>query len=534
MPTSIEPVLVAGSWRAADASETFQAVDPTTGSRREALWPVSSWIDVDAALDAAVAAAAALDRVPDAARGDFLDRYAARLAARGDEIVAAAHAETGLAVKPRLADVEFPRMLDQLRQAAATAREGSWRMPMIDTRNNIRSLATGLGPVVVFPPGNFPLAYGAVTGGDFAAAIAGGNPVVAKAHPGCPAVSRLAAEEAQAALAETGLPTATVQLLHGISVADGLRLVADSRVGGTGFTGSETAGRALYAAASASGRVIWVEMGSLNPVVFLPGAVAERAATLADELTASVTGSAGQFCTKPGLVFFLADAAAAALVGRLRDAFTALGPQVLLGPGGRDRLVAAVAELERAGARLLAGGGAPSPRPSAGGSGHGGCAHPPTLLEVSGAVFRAGSDPFLVEAFGNATLLVACADLDELLACVSRVRGSLGTSLYAADDGRDDGVFPRVAAALTARAGRIIENRMPTGLAVTAPMQHGGPWPSAAPPFFSAVGFPFTVLRFARRVCFDGWSQPRLPECLRDEPPPSRPWRFVDGAWRRS
>jgi NADP-dependent aldehyde dehydrogenase len=282
--------------------------------------------------------------------------------------------------------------------------------------------------------------------------------------------------------------------------------------------------------------VIWVEMGSLNPVVFLPGAVAERAATLADDLTASVTGSAGQFCTKPGLVFFLADAAAQALVGRLRDAFMALEPQGLLGPGGRDRLVAAVAHLERAGARLISESGAPSPRPSPGGRGsrHGGCTHPPTLLEVSGAAFRAGSDPFLVEAFGNATLLVACADLDELLACVSQVRGSLGASLYAAHDGRDDAVFPRVAAALTARAGRIIENRMPTGLIVTAPMQHGGPWPSAAPPFFSAVGFPFTVLRFARRVCFDGWSQPRLPECLRDEPPPSRPWRFVNGAWQRS
>jgi NADP-dependent aldehyde dehydrogenase len=527
MPASIEPILVAGSWRAADTSEPFRAVDPTTGSLRDAVWPVSTWADVAAALDAAVDAAAALERVPDAARGDFLDRYAARLEAQADEIVAAAHAETGLAVRPRLADVEYPRMLDQLRQAAATAREGSWRMPMIDTRNNIRSLATGLGPVVVFPPANFPLAYGAVTGGDFAAAIAGGNPVVAKAHPGCPTVSRLAAEGAQAALAETGLPAATVQLLHGISVADGLRLVADPRVGATGFTGSEPAGRALYAAASAAGRVIWVEMGSLNPVVLLPGAVAERAATLAADLTASVTGSAGQFCTKPGLVFFLADAAAPALVARLRDSFTALEPQVLLGPGGRDRLGAAVAELERAGATVIA-----RRIPEDGITG-GGCTHPPTLLEVSGGVFRAGSDPFLVEAFGNATLLVACADLDELLACVSQVRGSLGASLYAAHDGRDDAVFPRVAAALTARAGRIIENRMPTGLTVTAPMQHGGPWPSAAPPFFSAVGFPFTALRFARRVCFDGWSQPRLPECLRDEPPPSRPWRFMDGTWQR-
>ncbi|MFM9195842.1 MAG: aldehyde dehydrogenase (NADP(+)), partial [Planctomycetia bacterium] len=86
---------------------------------------------------------------------------------------------------------------------------------------------------------------------------------------------------------------------------------------------------------------------------------------------------------------------------------------------------------------------------------------------------------------------------------------------------------------LVPRAGRIIENRMPTGLAVTPPLQHGGPWPSAAPPFFSAVGMPWSILRFARRICFDGWSQPRLPECLRDEPPAGRPWRYVDAAWTR-
>jgi len=529
-PATGEPVLVAGTWRQARAGTYFHAVEPATGTMLETAWPVSGWEDVDLALDAAVAAAAELARLPDAARGDFLERYAARLEARGGDLVAAAARETGLAVSPRLADVELPRMVDQLRQAAVAAREGSWRMPMIDTARNIRSQAIGLGPVVVFPPGNFPLAYGAVTGGDFAAAIAGGNPVIAKAHPGCPGVSRLAAVEAAAALAESGLPPATVQLVHGLEPGDGLRLVADPRVGATGFTGSEAAGHRLFAAAAAAGRVIWVEMGSLNPVVFLPGAVAERAATLAAELAASVTGSAGQFCTKPGLAFFAADAAAATFVAAVAEKFSAVGPQVLLGPGGRERLARSVAHLHGAGARLLAGAGAaagPAASPAAG------CSHAPTLLEVSGREFLAAGETFLVEAFGNATLLVPCADLDELAACIARVPGSLGASLYAATDGRDDAHVARFAAALVARAGRVIENRMPTGLAVTAPMQHGGPWPSAAPPFFSAVGFPFTILRFARRVCHDGWSQDRLPEMLRDAPPPGGPWRYIDGQWRR-
>jgi alpha-ketoglutaric semialdehyde dehydrogenase len=518
-----EPVLIAGGWRAAAATSTFYAIDPSTGLERPQLWPVSEWSDVEAAIEAAVGAAAALASLPGARIADFLERYADRLAARGDELVAVAHAETGLAVKPRLFDVELPRTLDQLRQAAAAAREGTWRMGMIDSTRNIRSAAFGLGPVVVLPPANFPLAYGAVTGGDFAAAIAAGNPVIAKAHPGHPGVSRLAAEEALSALHETGLPPATVQLLHGISMEDGTRLVADPRVGGTGFTGGQEAGKRLSAAAAATGRVIWVEMGSINPVVLLPGALAERGSEIAGELTASVTGSAGQFCTKPGLVFLIDDEAAATFTTAVAERFLVIGAQVLLGKVGRDRLVAAIAHLEQAGARVLAGGSA----------GDGPCSHTPTLLAVPAADLVARPQELVIEAFGNATVLVRCQSLGELIAALACVPGALAASVYSARDGRDDAIVGPVAASLVARAGRIIENRMPTGLAVTPPMQHGGPWPSAGPPFFSAVGMPWSILRFARRICFDGWSQNRLPECLRDAAPEGRAWRYVDAAWTR-
>jgi NADP-dependent aldehyde dehydrogenase len=518
-----QPVLIDGQWRAATATGGFRAADPTTGVERPQQWPVSGWSDVDAALNAAVGAAPALASLPGPRIADFLERYADRLAARGDELVAIAHAESGLAVKPRLADVELPRTLDQLRQAAAAAREGTWRMGMIDSQRNIRSAAFGLGPVVVFPPANFPLAYGAVTGGDFAAAIAAGNPVIAKAHPGHPGLSRLAADEALSAVGETGLPPATVQLVHGISMDDGARLVADPRVGGTGFTGGQEAGKRLYAAAAAAGRVIWVEMGSLNPVVLLPGALAERGAEIAGELTTSVTGSAGQFCTKPGFVFLINDEAAATFTAAVAERFLAIGAQVLLGKVGRERLVSAIAQLEKAGARVLAGGGV----------GDGPCSHRPTLLAVPAADLVARPQALLIEAFGNATVLVQCASVGELMQAVACVPGALAASIYSAKDGRDDATVGPVAAELVARAGRIIENRMPTGLAVTPPMQHGGPWPSAGPPFFSAVGMPWSILRFARRICFDGWSHQRLPECLRDETPEGRPWRYVDAAWTR-
>ena len=208
----------------------------------------------------------------------------------------------------------------------------------------------------------------------------------------------------------------------------------------------------------------------------------------------------------------------------------AIGGQVLLGTLGRERLVAAIDRLQAAGARRLAGDAAGDD----GFANQGPCRHRPTLLEVTAAELVARPEALLVEAFGNATMLVRCAGLADLLQAVACVPGSLGASIYAAQDGRDDAAFEAVAAVLVPRAGRIVENRMPTGLAVVPSMQHGGPWPSAGPPFFSAVGMPWTLLRFARRICFDGWTQERLPECLRNPVPPGEPWRFIDSAWTRA
>jgi NADP-dependent aldehyde dehydrogenase len=236
-----------------------------------------------------------------------------------------------------------------------------------------------------------------------------------------------------------------------------------------------------------------------------------------------VTGSAGQFCTKPGLVFYVGDAAGGEFAAAVTEKFAAIGPQVLLSKAGSSRLCEGIEGLLAAGATLLAGQAAAA----------GPTSHVPTLLEVAGSELVARPESFVVEAFGNATLLVRCGSLAELARVVTCAHGSLGASLYAGKDGRDAAAFAEIAALLVARAGRVIENRMPTGLAVTPPMQHGGPWPSAGPPFFSAVGLPWSILRFARRICFDGWTEARLPEIVRDAPPPGRPWRYIDRAWTR-
>ena len=239
--SSIQPILIAGEWCAAKANGTFRPENPATGQPFAEEYPISSWDDCDRVLQTASKAAAELERTPPETIATFLNRYAERIEARKSELVATAHAETALPQTPRLADVELPRTANQLRQAAAAATEGSWALPTIDTKLNIRSILAPIGPVLAIGPNNFPFAFNGIAGGDFAAAIAAGNPVIAKAHPSHPATSKLFAEVALGALRESGLPSATVQMIYRVSSPDGLRLAADPRLGAIGFTGSRSA-----------------------------------------------------------------------------------------------------------------------------------------------------------------------------------------------------------------------------------------------------------------------------------------------------
>ena len=178
----MENVLIAGQWREANASSSFQAANPATREVLAAEFPVSTWEDCNEALDAAAAAAVALRQVSGEQIATFLEAYAEQIEANADAIVDLAHAETAYPKETRLAGGELPRTTNQLRQAAAAARDGSWALPTIDTATGIRSVYGAIGPVCVFGPNNFPLAFGSASGGDFAAAIAAGNPVIAKAN----------------------------------------------------------------------------------------------------------------------------------------------------------------------------------------------------------------------------------------------------------------------------------------------------------------------------------------------------------------
>ncbi len=520
---SLQPVLLAGQWRPASAAGTFRAENPATGETLPDEFPVSSWSDCELALDAAAAAATELRAALPKQIAGFLTRFAGRIEARSAELAAIACLETALPQKPRLIEVELPRTTGQLRQAAAAVLDGSWAVPTIDTKLNIRSLLAPVGPVLVFGPNNFPFAYNGVAGGDFAAAIAAGNPVIAKAHPCHPKTTQRLAEEASFALGECGLPAATVQMLYHLAPADGLRFVADLRLGAVGFTGSRAAGLQIKAAADAVGRPVYLEMSSLNPVVILPGALAERGGAIAGELAGSCLAAGGQMCVSPGLTMLFAGEAAEQFIQTVKVKLESTPPATLLSSGVAANLAASVKKLQAAGAELVTGG-----------FGVGRNCFANTLLRANGEQFLADPNPLQTEAFGNATLIVVVRDADEAQAVVCRLEGHLTGSVYSSMSGADDALYARLAPLLRGRVGRLLNDKMPTGVAVTAAMNHGGPFPATGHPGFTAVGFPAALRRFTMLQCYDNVRSARLPVALQNRNPNGSLWRLVDGQWTQA
>lgn len=514
-------VLIAGVWRQADTERTIQAFNPTTGEPLGVDYPVSSWADCDAALDAAASAYVQMQKLPRETIAQFLENFAQRIENNKDALVEMAHLETGLPTNPRLADVELPRTSGQLRQAAKAAREASWTVPTIDTNVNIRSMLQGIGPVAVFGPNNFPFAFGSASGGDFAAAIAAGNPVIAKANSSHPGTTRLFAELAHQAAQETGLPSAAVQLIYSTSRETGYKLVSDERIGATGFTGSRKAGLALKDAADKAGKAIFLELSSVNPVVVLPGAIERNGAGIIDEFTMSCTASTGQLCTKPGLLVVPAGEAGDQFVAGLADKFDSAPVGTLLGRYSADQIAETSQQLQAVGATLLTQPGERS---------EGRFCHPTTLLSVTGEQFIANSEVCQSEMFGNASLVIRSESAEQTVAIVSLLEGNLTGTLYSDSEGSDDTAYDVIEPVLRTKVGRLINDKMPTGVAVSSAMNHGGPFPSTGNAGVTAVGFPAAAKRFGALKCFDNVREHRLPEVLRDKNP-GEVWRLVDGQW---
>ncbi|MHC3393252.1 aldehyde dehydrogenase (NADP(+)) [Streptomyces lavendulocolor] len=448
-------------------------------------------------------------------RARLLRRLSHAMGENAGHLAAVAEDETRLGVE-RLRG-EIRRTQTQLEMFADVVEAGAFLDVMIDPpdpgarpapRPDIRRMLVPLGPVAVFSASNFPFAF-SVLGGDTASALAGGCPVVVKAHDGHPRLSDLTGE-----LAADVLPPGVLTVVHGRET--GRDLVTDPAVRAVGFTGSTSGGRALFDLANGRPDPIpfYGELGSLNPVVVTPAAVAARGADIVRDYVASVALGQGQLCTKPGLLFL---PAGHGLEDRLRETFAAMRPAPLLGLWISTAYRATLAE--------LAGHSAVRPlhlsrEPDDARTGA------PALLTTSAEEIRTRPE-LLAECFGPASLVITYTSADDLLDTLRVLPGALTATVQGQQD-EDGALFHRLSAVL--QAGRLIWNGWPTGVAVTAAMHHGGPWPATTSPLHTSVGSR-AVARWMRPVAYQNFPEDFLPEAVQLGNPWNVPQR-VDGPWK--
>lgn len=519
--------LIAGEWLSAGGN-FLHAVNPATGETLAPPFAHATEMEADAALRAAQKAFAVTRALSVARRVQLLETIAAHILVLGDELLQRAQMETGL--PPARLTGERARTCHQLKHFAEVLREGSWTNAVIDTADpqrqplpkpDVRRMNRPLGPVVVFGASNFPFAYGAC-GGDTASALAAGNPVVVKAHERHPGVNELFAHAVLAALKECGLPAEIFSLLQGPGATVGQWLVKHPLAQAVGFTGSQRAGRALFdlAAARPAPIPVFAEMGSVNPLVILPGAIAERGEAIAAGLAQSVTVGAGQFCTKPGLVFLIRNEAAENFTAQLAQQMEKIPAVTMLADAMQKNFCAATAAFQKISGVQTLLAKAPS----------GFAAMSPRLFDVDSATWRAHGE-LHEEVFGPGAMVIRCRDLADLRETVALAGGNLTATLHfgAADAATE---VRELAQWLESCAGRVIFNGFPTGVEVCHAMVHGGPYPATSAPASTSVGA-LAIQRFVRPVCFQNAPDNLLPPELQNANPLGL-WRTVNGQWTKN
>jgi len=503
----------------------FKAFNPATGAQIEPGFASAEAADVERAVQLAAEAAPVLARLPGRKRHEFLRRIADSLEAKSADLVARAMLETGLP-EARLKG-EVARTAGQLRLYGEAAERGDWLDARIETaqpqrqplpKPDHRSMRRAIGPVVVFGSSNFPFAY-SVAGGDTASAFAAGCPVIVKAHPAHPGTGELVGRLIGHAVRDCGLPEGTFSLLFDAGFAVGQALVRHPAVKAVGFTGSLKGGRALadLAAARPEPIPVYAEMGSINPVFLLPGAIAERRAALVEGLYTSSLAGVGQFCTNPGLIVLLRTPEAEQFVQELAARLSATLEGVMLTPGIKNAFVAGTtARATQPGVRVLARGNASSV-----------CSAAPVWFETD-AKFFAGNPALSEEIFGPSSLVVWCRDRGELLAVARSLEGSLTASLHVAAS--EAGGQGELIDLLAAKAGRVILNGYPTGLEVSPAIVHAGPYPATSDGGRSTSVGTRALERWARLVCYQGFADELLPPELQNANPLGLR-RLVNGEW---
>ncbi len=469
--------------------------------------------DIDRIVSKANVAFLSYRKTPAAQRAAFLRDAGKMIDAARNELARIAARETNLDTD-RL-NVEIDRTVNQCYLFAELLSEGSWVRAIIDTalpdrkplpRPDLRQMQVALGPVAVFGASNFPFAY-SVFGGDTVAAQAAGCPVVYKVNPGHPDTSDAVAEIIVSAANKNKLPEGIFDIVHGAANETGERLVMHPAIKAVGFTGSLRGGRALFDAAGRRSEPIpvYAEMGSTNPVFILPRILEKEAEKLAQVLYTSNTSGAGQFCTKPGIMI----TPEAQKSRKFSDLFAAqirnTEPKAMLNEGILQNFTRSIETLrKKEKVKLL--------QVSPNGSNDKTAAY---VFHTSAAEFL-GDEELSEEMFGPGSLQVSASGIEEMMKIAEVLPGQITTSVWGTDD--DLREYAGLIEYLQLKAGRIIINGVPTGVEVTAAMNHGGPYPATTDSKFTSVGTE-SIYRFTRPVCFQNYPDFLLPPELQNNNP---------------
>ena len=498
--------------------------DPKAGRSLEPVYAEATAEEIERACDLAAEAFAGYRTATAEQVAAFLEAVATNILGWGDGLIERASQESGLP-KDRITG-ERGRTVGQLRMFAALVLEGSWVDARIDPalpdrkplpRPDLRRMLIPIGPVAVWGASNFPLAF-SVAGGDTASAFAARNPVVFKAHPAHPGTSEMVGRAIVEAARACGLPGGTFSLLHGAKPETSQALVRHPAIQAGAFTGSLRAGRALFEAASQRTAPIpfYAEMGSVNPVFVLPGALKERGETIAQGLKNSVTLGVGQFCTNPGVVAGQRGGDLERMTAKLRKLIEAETPGTMLYPAILRAYQTGVGQRRE----LPAVQSTTSSQPTS-----------EEATEAAAALFETDAESFLKqetlrqELFGPSTVIVSAGTPSELEAIARTMEGSLTATVHATP--QDISEYRGLISVLETKVGRLLFNGYPTGVEVAPAMNHGGPYPATADPKFTSVGTA-AIYRFVRPICYQNAPPEVLPAELLDGNPRGI-WRMFDG-----
>jgi len=435
-------------------------------------------------------------------RSQLLEAIAFNIEALGDDLLKIINEETALPLTRLIG--ERSRTTGQLRLFAQLLRDGNWNKEIVDeplpdrkpaARPGMIQIQVPIGVVAVFGASNFPLAF-SVAGGDTVAALAAGCPVVFKAHPAHPATCQLIGNAIAKAAKETGMPDGTFSMLHGMSTEVGGTLVTHPLIMAVAFTGSFKGGKALYDLAVRRPEPIpvYAEMGSVNPVFFLPEAVKLGGASLASQFGQSVTLGSGQFCTNPGFCILINNEDSKLFIQHVADGMYATPIHAMLTKGIADAYKSGLKKqynMSSSATHTL--NEETDVRPS--------------IITITAKSLMENPDYF-EEVFGPSTVAVLSETYDEMFRLAEVMPGQLTGTIHAAEN--DHPVARNLIELLTQKVGRVIMNGFPTGVEVCHAMVHGGPYPATTDSRVTSVGTT-SIYRFTRPVCYQNITHSMLP-----------------------